>query len=217
MIKYLSDFDTAINIIQVEESDEIEVWCDNELDSDNEDGLRGTLTEGAPPCVRIVRLYVMFLITWKAMFRLSDTGLNMLFTCIATFISLLVKVFALKALTPLLDQLPQTVQAARNFLGYDRDNFMKYASCPFFHSIHTLDESRKVVKSRTVLFARCTHKAFPNHPQLSRRVPCDTLLMKSVRNSSGSIILYPKKIILLQEHRANFAAVFNEIRICSTL
>ena len=124
-------------IIQVEDSDELEVWPDNEVNSQDEEAVPVPIIEEMSPCARIVQLYVMFLITWQAMFRLSDAGLNVLLTFIATFFALLVKVFALDALKPLLDRLPRTVQAARNFLGYDRDKFIKYVICPSCHSIYT--------------------------------------------------------------------------------
>lgn len=48
--------------------------------------------------------------------------------------------------------------------------------------------------NKTVESERCSYVKFPNHPQRARRRPCNTLLMKTVRTSSGTTSLYPQQM-----------------------
>ena len=133
----------------------------------------------------------MFLFSWQSLFNVSDIGLNVLIKIIALFFSLLVKVLSLpmKSFT---DHLPQGIEAAKRFLGHQKDNSTKYAACPSCHSIHNVDDCKVVLPNKSIISAVCHHIEFPNHPHKSRRKPCQTLLMKSIRTSTGATTLYPR-------------------------
>ena len=55
-------------------------------------------------------------------------------------------------------------------------------------------ESCKVLSNRTVVSGMCPFVMFPNHPQKIHRQPCNAVLLKTMRTSSGSTTLYPCKI-----------------------
>ena len=95
---------------------------------------------------------------------------------------------------PFLDQLPRGIAAAKKCLGYQCDDFVKYAVCPSCHTIYNIDDCKRMLPNNTVLSATCDYVMFPNHPQKSRRKKCGTLLKKSVKTSSGSVFLYPSLI-----------------------
>lgn len=170
--------------------DDTEIWSDSEMEvAETEIQNDGTFQH-----IGILRLYVMFMFSWQSLFKVSDVGLNVLMKFFALLFGLLVKVLSLPltCLKPFVDKLPHGVEAARRFLGYRKDCFDKYASCPSCHSIYILENCRVTLPNKSIISASCAHKAFPNHPHRSRRNACGTVLMKSVRTSSGSTVLYPR-------------------------
>lgn len=51
-----------------------------------------------------------------------------------------------------------------------------------------------VLPNKSVVSTRCSYVMFPNHPQRTRRRPCNTILMKTVRTSCGTTSLYPRQM-----------------------
>lgn len=152
-----------------------------ELIFDGEELSPSSNDDRTPNC--LVRTFIMFLLMWQALFRLSDTGMNILLLFITKFLSL-------TAITKsFIDQLPQTVSAAKKVIGVLHDNFSKYACCPVCHTVYPLDMCKVMSSDKTVQSRCCSHIKFPNHPHAFRRRPCDTLLMKTVRTSTGTTTL----------------------------
>ena len=125
---------------------------------------------------------------WQTLFRISDTGMNILFLFIAKFYSLIARV------GNFIDQLPPNIAAARKSAGINRDDFSRYASCPKCHAVYPLDSCKVVLLDKTVQSRCCSHVKFPNHPYAYRRRPCGTPLMKTVRTSSGTTTLRAKQL-----------------------
>lgn len=139
---------------------------------------------------QVTRLYLMFLFTWQALFRVSDVGMNVLLAFIATFLMFLVRIFGVPSLRDVVLQLPKTVYLARKYIGGEKDRFLKFASCPTSHSIFPLDSCKIVLPNKTVVSARCSY----DHPHSARRLPCNSVLLKTVRTSSGTSSLYPRQM-----------------------
>ena len=75
-----------------------------------------------PRIVRVISLYIMFLFTWQRLFRISDTGIGVLFLFVATLFTVLVTRFGLDCLNEFVTQLPKNITQARNYVGHCRDN-----------------------------------------------------------------------------------------------
>ena len=135
----------------------------------------------------------MFLFMWQALFRVSDTGMNILLLFFAKFLSFIGAVTKLNISTSI-DQLPQTVSAAKKCIGNAVDNFSKYASCPKCHSIYPLHSCIITSTGRTKQSKLCSHVEYPNHPHAARRRPCNTPLMKVVRTSAGTTTLQARQL-----------------------
>ena len=133
----------------------------------------------------------MFLFMWQTLFRVSDTGMNILLLFFAKFFSLITVVANIKGF---LDQLPQTIISARKLIGNVKDKFVKYASCPKCHSIYPLHSCSIVASDRTRHSKHCSHIEYRNHPHAARRRPCDTPLMKVVRTSAGTATLRARQL-----------------------
>ena len=72
----------------------------------------------------------MFLLKWQSLFRVSNTAMNILLRFVAGFFSLLVIRFNVNALKEFVDQLPHSISKAKKLIGSDKDEFLKFASCP---------------------------------------------------------------------------------------
>ena len=81
----------------------------------------------------------MLLFTWQTIFRISDTGMGVLFLFFATFLGLLVTMFGLSQMSEFVKHLPKTILQARKLVGHGRDNFTKYVSCPKCHYVYVYD------------------------------------------------------------------------------
>ena len=134
----------------------------------------------------------MFLFMWQTLFRISDTGMNIILLFIAKFYSLVGRV------QNFIDQLPPNIAAARKSAGINRDDFSRYASCPKCHAVYPLDSCKVVSLDKTVQSRCCIHVKFPNHPHAYKRHPCDTPLMKTVRTSPGTTTLRAKQLYCYQ-------------------
>ena len=135
----------------------------------------------------------MFLFMWQTLFRVLDTGMNILLLFLAKFFSLIAAVTKLNV-GGFIDQLPQTTTAARKLIGNDVDNFSKYASCPKCHSIYPLHTCSITSSDRTKHSRYCSHVEYPNHPHAVRRRPCNIPLMKVVKTSAGTTTLQARQL-----------------------
>ncbi len=140
----------------------------------------------------------MFLSTWQALFRMSDSGMRVLYKFFVAFISTISIVFHLTKLKELANILPNNVRSAQKIIGNTADTFIKYASCPNCNSIYHLETCIIKQPGNTFKSRKCSFIPFPNHPHLSQRSHCDTVLMKNVRTSYGTIRLYPRQLFCYQ-------------------
>ena len=120
--------------------------------------------------------------------------MGVLFLFFATFLGLLVTMFGLSQMSEFVKHLPKTILQARKFIGHCRDNFTKYVSCPKCHYVYDMDICKIRMSDKSFQSRKCTFVKFPNHPQRVHRKSCDTVLMKSVKTSAGTTILYPRQV-----------------------
>ena len=112
---------------------------------------------------------------------------NAAITCLLRFFSYFIKAvgvaFQCEPLVHAANSLPIGLGTAHKMLGTSGDTFEKYVVCPKCHSVYHFDDcvNRSYEGSTS---KHCHHIAYPNHPQLSRRTLCNTLLLKTVKNKS---------------------------------
>lgn len=171
-----------------EEDDTTEIWTDDITP------LEIVVPATDSKAARITQVYLKFLFTWQALFRVSDVGMNVILAFIATLVTLLLIAFGLRSLQEFTEQLPRTVTTARRYLGGNVDSFMKFVSCPKCHQIYPIESCKTYLPNRTVTSGRCSYIKFRNHPQRTQRNACNTVLMKTVRTSAGTTTLYPRQM-----------------------
>ena len=86
---------------------------------------------------------------------------------------------------------------AKKVLGMQEEEFVRYASCPACSTLYYLVEQCQLQlpdKSR-----KCNHVEFSLHPHRIRRQPCNTVLMKAVKASAGTVVLSPRNLYCYQK------------------
>lgn len=134
-----------------------------------------------------------FLLLWQSLYRVSNTALNVLLKFLSTFVRVFGAVFASNKLQQLSSEIPHSTVAAHKLLwNTDQDDFITFVVCPSCDSIFDYNDCfiTQHGKKESKL---CTHVAYPNHPQMSRRRACGATLLKKVR-SGRSYRLVPIKV-----------------------
>ena len=113
-----------------------------------------------------------FLMFMQAVFRLSDTVIPYFIRFLRVFFSVLGR--SCKIAAEIAEYLPSSLYKA--VIYENRLIFRKYVICKRCHRIY--------------YFSDCVK--FPCHPQQRMRVPCGSLLQKSVELANGAVYLYPQ-------------------------
>lgn len=163
-----------------------------------------TLNKGAG----LIRLSLMFLFSWQRLFNVSDVGLDILLKFIATFLRFLAKIFTLP-LMPFLDQFPRGIAAAKKFLGYQSDDFVKYAVCPSCHTIYNIDDCKRMLANNTVVSATCDYVVSQPSSKVSEKKMRD-----SFNEICENIVWFCFSVsiltLLLQEHLSFIAKIIDK-------
>ena len=76
---------------------------------------------------KLIKFYVMFLLKWQTLFKVSDNGVSVLFLFLAKFFALLISVFVVsKDAEKIVTELPKNVAEAKKLLGLGSDTFTKF-------------------------------------------------------------------------------------------
>lgn len=105
---------------------------------------------------------------------------------------------------------PNTLYTARKYLGHLHDNFERFVVCPTCHTLYTYKDSvSDAIISGRKIFQSCSYVRYPDHVQARMRVPCGQLLLKTVRNSSGSEYLAAWKTYCFRSVTASLKDLLN--------
>lgn len=184
-------------IIESFSEDDMEIWEESCPDSETEN------ENAAPPpdmpqfshndaekqhCMCLSKWLMRFLLILQAKFRLPDKSMDYLLRFIYTFLCI-VGTFS-SFIKMLVRELPPTLHIIHKKVGLP-NSFKKFIVCTKCSSIY---EYKDCVNRITSVAAskHCTYIAYPHHPHLQKRQPCNTVLLKTVEFTSGRTILYPR-------------------------
>ena len=140
------------------------------------------------------KLYLMFLFLWQTTFKVSDVGLSVLLKFLSMFLSLIATVLRLESLKAFATSLPTSVAGGKKVIGTNMDKFSKWVCCPSCHARYDLKDCLEKLPNGDVVSKKCQYVRFPRHPHKSRRKPCGTTLLKTMRTAHGSTSLYPRML-----------------------
>lgn len=105
------------------------------------------------------------------------------------------------SLTELSDYIPLSLDGFYKAVNIHGEQYEKYVVCPACDSVYESDYCIKRKANGTIEPKNCTHVSYPNHPHVSRRMPCSSVLLKKVRTKVGHIFrpikTYPYKSLRL--------------------
>ena len=125
---------------------------------------------------------------------MSDAGIEILLLFISTFFSLLAQVFTSDKLVAFARKLPKTIYRAKKLIGANVDNFLRYTVCPKCYHLYPVESCKVQLADGSIVSKLCDHVEFPEHPHITQRQPCTTVLMKKVKTSAGTTVLCPHSL-----------------------
>ena len=106
--------------------------------------------------------------------------------------------------------IPQTLYFIEKNLCLHKDNFIKYAACPKCKTLYKFDDCIQWRPNGEEVSKKCRHVNYPQHPQKTRRKPCGTILMKTMRSKSGRTFLYPKQVYCFKKVTSSLEDLINK-------
>ena len=110
---------------------------------------------------------------------------------------------------------PHTIYRAKKLSGQLNDSFKQYVSCPKCHTIYRFEDCWKY-ENNVKVSKKCMYVEFPNHIQSRMRIPCDHILLKTVRATNGSTYLQPYKTYCYQSIVDSFEQLLNRPNFIQT-
>ena len=111
----------------------------------------------------------------------------------------MVTLFGLSDLRQFVKQLPVNIAQAQKYIRHDRDRFTGYVFCPKCHYVYEMDMCKIRMPDMTFQSQKCTFVKFPGHPQPAHQKMFNAVLMKFVKTSAGTTVLYLHHFFLLPE------------------
>lgn len=147
---------------------------DDEVEDDTSD------SESQQPQSRIVLFLVTFLLKFQLVHKISDRAILLLLKFIKYLIEIIGKSLNTAALQNI--HTPASIQGCHSLVGSTHMPFKEYVVCPTCHmlfdpKVHPLTEGTTNNKKSV----KCKYVKFPNHPQARFRMPCDTILLYTIK------------------------------------
>ena len=162
------------------EDDCLEPIVEDESEEEMEEDMHHTQSEISG----IVLLMVTFLLKFQMVYKVSDKAITALLRFFKYFIMVIGRSFSITALQHISS--PLSVHGCHSLVGCTKKPFKEFIVCPTCHmlydpEVHPLVEGTTDNK-KSVL---CKHIQFPYHTQQRFRMPCNTVLMNSIRKGGS--------------------------------
>ena len=124
--------------------------------SDEEDSSENTSPASIPHSVLSLSV---FLLSWQASFKVSDTCVNALLTFLFHFLSFIGTLSFSSQLSEFAQKLPKNIKHLRKVTGINVDTFTSFVVCPQCHSLYDFDQCLTTVGNRKDV-KRCQHISY---------------------------------------------------------
>ncbi|XP_056106492.1 uncharacterized protein LOC130084975 [Rhinichthys klamathensis goyatoka] len=181
-------YDQADSFMEEDQLEETDIFGEENMDAD---GFR--VTEDSPEHL-MLKLLAFMLLTWQAVFKISDRAIFALLQCIRQLIWLMGHILCVNTLCGLAGKIPKTLYSLRKWTNICRDSFSQFVVCPKCMVTYTIEESYTTSRSGAKIINTCSSRPFHKHPQKKLRSKCGTPLMRKLIGSSGKEYLYPIRV-----------------------
>ena len=142
-----------------------------------------------PLIAKMAHFICTFLLSWQAIFRLTDTALNVLFKFLSLLFLNLSLIMRSESLKMLYNVFPGNLKQARALKAIDTDRFTKFFMCEKWHTTYQYSDCIGPGGVNICKFIR-----FPRHPQKRMRLECSFPLLKTIKKTSGKLFSVPLRI-----------------------
>lgn len=194
------------------ELDEEEIW-----DESSSDEVEESSTSYSPPLPEFISstsenqraqslmMWLLgFILAIQAKYYIPNTVID------ATLKFLYILFSVLSRFSPFLNPIfkfsPKSPYSLYKFVHYE-ENFNKYVVCPKSEAIFAHEQCIEKVGSQRHS-KKCCNIKYPNHPFVTGRMPCQSLLLKTVQFTSGRKLLYPYKLYCHKSVRSTLQSFF---------
>ena len=165
---------------------DVEIWDNSDSDDEKDD-----VKNVSSIAQHVIRGITLFLTALQLFFKLPERAMSSLLFFIRMLLTYLTNTIQHPLLNEICRILPKTMWTSRKLVGMPHSNVIDYVVCPKCNTIYKLTEC---MDSKEYLVDRsCEYVEFPNHPIPSRRIKCNTSLMKKVK-VAGSFKVVPRKV-----------------------
>lgn len=185
----LSESDSDISSVNGEE-----IWGDSDLDSSDEE------ETNADTVTNTLYGISLFLNLFNLCHRISERAMIALLRFLAVFFTYIAHICNNTVLLEIASLFPRSLYSIRKPFK-SNVKFTKFVVCPKCCALYMLDNCI-TTESGSPESKRCEHVEFPNHPQVSRRSKCNTVLLKKVR-VANKIKLVPRKTYIYQSIKSS--------------
>lgn len=170
------------------ESDGEEIW---DLES-SADELANTKEQETTDVVRSV-LYgsFLFLNIFQLFYRVSERAMTSLLAFIQLLFTYLAHITKHVVLIDLANKFPRSLYSIRKYFQFSTEDITEYVVCPRCSALYEFDDCLLNSSGRSESNV-CSYVEFPNHPHISRRKKCGTVLLKQIKVGRKSKLV-PRK------------------------
>lgn len=154
----------------------------------------------------IINWIVGFFLILQAKYYISNAAMNLLIK----FFSIVFRIIA--QFSPFVGTITKGFFTSFNSMcksiGH-KESYTKYVVCPSCNHIYQFEQSTHAIGTEQYS-KKCNYVKFPNHPQLIRRQPCGSLLLKTVEIvSSSEKLLLPFKMYCYQSLKISLRSLLS--------
>ncbi|XP_073672238.1 uncharacterized protein [Paramisgurnus dabryanus] len=174
-------------VIFTEDHEDLDFADDDDTDADK--------SNGDDSRQLLVKLLAFMLLTWQAVFNISDNAIAALLLCLRHFMWLIGNILSVDVLSSFADMIPKTLHSLRKLTSVNRDDFTRYAVCPKCKTTYKVSDCFHIARNGSATSKTCGYIPFYKHPHKTSalRKKCGSLLMTKVTRFNGIESLYPKQ------------------------
>ena len=166
--------------------DKVEVWTTSD-ESEGDEIYENENESSGTHLVKPLHYLFVLLLFWQTTYKVSGAGVKCLIRFIKYFFYLLGKMFQCDSLVHASSFIPATIGRIEQLVGLTKGTFIDYVVCPKCSCIYEYNDCVLSVSGRKQL-KKCCHVEYPNHPRVSRRKSCGTVLLKSQKKKKGTML-----------------------------
>ena len=206
---YLDTFILVLVHFYIEVDDE-EIWDESSSDELEDGPTSPSLPAFISSTRESLRAYSLmmwllgFILVIQAKYYIPNAAIDVMLKFLYVFFTVLNRFSPF--LNPILKVFPKSLYSLYKLVHYE-DNFNKFVVCPKCETIYSHEDCVEKIGSQRHS-KKCSNIKYPNHPFVTGRTPCHSVLLKTVQFISGNKLLYPFKLYCYKSVQSTLQSFF---------